>query len=368
MSILGFFIFFQACGAPSVPVTVPRATSEVLNVQKSQYTRTMQKDYAKAPTVQQTQGGHVQASNTTQRQSLQKYQPPQERQVVTNSSLQQTRVPELRYFPKIDVDTEIPEGDIKRPDSVAVVIGNQHYEKGLPEVKYAKQDAKVVREYLVKTMGYDHKNIIFDTDVSFVDMCNIFGTREKPEGRLHAYIHTARSDEVFIYYTGHGTPGNDGSNYLVPVDATYDYIDISGYSLDTFYKNLIKLPTKKVTVVLDACFSGYSASGPLFKDIKPAMLKCSNPTRRIEGGSVFCSSGKGQKSLEYPAKRHSLFTYFFLKGLRGEADQNNDKEITTGEMKRYLEKKVPYYALREKHIHQNPLVTGDKNALLTRLK
>ncbi len=168
---------------------------------------------------------------------------------------------------------------------------------------------------------------------------------------------------------GHGAPGPDGSvNYLVPVDAAADYIANNGYSPALFYRILSKLSAKDVTVVLDACFSGYSASGPLFKNISPDMLKSKTPVRKMVNGSVFCGADKNQVCTWYPAKRHSLFTYFFLKGLGGAADKNGDKSITTGEMKTYLQDEVPYWAGWEANRKQNPLVTGDGNAVLTRLE
>ncbi len=271
----------------------------------------------------------------------------------------------------VDVDTDIPRGAIKRPYGVAVVIGNQRYEaekKGLSDVKYAERDAVAVRRYLVQVMGYDPANIIYRTDVSSGDMRNIFGSKENPEGILHRFIRSGRS-EVFIYYVGHGAPGpGGGANYLVPVDAAVDYIINNGYSLALFYDILTKLPAKEVTVVLDACFSGYSAAGPLFKKISPGMLKSKQPVRKMANGAVFCGADKDQVCAWYPAKRHSLFTYFFLKGLGGKADKNGDKKITTGEMKAYLQDEVPYWAGREVNRKQNPLVTGDGDAVLTHLE
>lgn len=285
-------------------------------------------------------------------------------------AIQQT-LASARAAGAVDVDMDIPRGTIKRPHGVAVVIGNQRYEaekKGLSDVKYAERDASAVKRYLVQVMGYDPANIIYRTDVSSGDMRNIFGSKENPEGMLHRYVRKGRS-EVFVYYVGHGAPGPGGSaNYLVPVDAAADYIANNGYSLELFYRILSKLPAKDVTVVLDACFSGYSASGPLFKNISPGMLKSKRPVREMANGAVFCGAGKDQVCTWYPAKRHSLFTYFFLKGLGGAADNNGDKTITTGEMKVYLQDEVPYWAGREANRKQNPLVTGDGSAVLTRLE
>ena len=51
-------------------------------------------------------------------------------------------------------------------------------------------------------------------------------------------------------------------------------------------------------------------------------------------------------------KKHGIFTYYFLKGLNGDADGNSDRSITATEMNKYLNKHVPGQAKtmgREQH-------------------
>ena len=38
---------------------------------------------------------------------------------------------------------------------------------------------------------------------------------------------------------------------------------------------------------------------------------------------------------------HGVFTYFLLRGLKGEADKNHDGVVTAGELFAYLERAVP---------------------------
>jgi hypothetical protein len=59
--------------------------------------------------------------------------------------------------------------------------------------------------------------------------------------------------------------------------------------------------------------------------------------------------------------RHSLFTYYFLRGLRGEADGNHDRSISLGEFKDYLDENVTYMARRLSSREQTPQVTGALN-------
>ena len=83
---------------------------------------------------------------------------------------------------------------------------------------------------------------------------------------------------------------------------------------------------------------------------------------------VITSSSANQVSSWYPEKQHSLFTYFFLKGLRGEADTNKDNLITVGEMRRYLAEHVPYMARRLTGNEQTPQISANDDDLLTKLK
>ncbi|MEA3465682.1 MAG: caspase family protein [Thermodesulfobacteriota bacterium] len=272
---------------------------------------------------------------------------------------------------KIDIEESIPKGKLQRKYGVAVVIGNQSYKRngyGIGDVRYAGRDAAVMKKYLQTTMGFDPKNILYYNDTSSGDLRNIFGTRENPKGKLHNFVRAGES-EVFIYYVGHGAPGPDGkSAYLVPVDANADYIANNGYPLDLFYNVVAKLPAKSVTVVLDACFSGDSPAGSLFDNISPAMVKNINPVRELQNTVVFSSADKDQVSTWYPAKRHSMFTYWFLKGLGGDADTDSNKSITAGEMDNYLKKEVTYWAQREANREQKPLMTGSGAAVLVTLR
>lgn len=272
---------------------------------------------------------------------------------------------------KVDVDVNIPRGAIKRPYAVAVVIGNQNYarqNRGVGDVRWAGRDARVMQKYLVEVLGYDPKNIVYATDTTSGDLRNIFGSKDNPRGKLYNMVRKGES-EVFVYYVGHGAPGPDGrSAYLVPVDAEADFIVNNGYPLDLFYQVMRDLPAKSKTVVLDACFSGDSPAGALFKNISPAMVRNVRAIQDVENSVIFSSADKDQVSTWYNAKRHSMFTYFFLKGLGGEADADRNKSITAGEMQAYLGKEVPYWAQREANRSQTPLMTGKAESVMVELR
>lgn len=271
----------------------------------------------------------------------------------------------------VGVDRNIPKGHLLRPEGIAVVIGNCHYVrhgKKIPDVKYAKRDADTMRKYLTETMGFKNDNILFYTDATLSSMVEVFGT-DTATGRLYDYIRPGES-EVFVYYTGHGSPGKKGKDaYLVPVDANMDYIELHGYPVSRLYDNLSRLPAKSLMVVLDACFSGNSEGGALFTNISPSMVRNISPVRELGKNSfVICGADKDQVCAWYPKMRHSLLTYYFFEGLQGKADTDKDKKITVAEMNNWLQREVPYRARRIASRKQTPQVRGNLKMVLAELK
>ncbi len=269
----------------------------------------------------------------------------------------------------VDVDINIPEGEKAGNYDVAVIIGNKHYSaSGSPDVEYADRDAGIMKEYVVQTFGFDPKNVIYAEDATFAKFSEIFGSERDYKGRLFQFVKPGKS-KVFVYYVGHGAPDLDSAEaYFVPVDANPKFIRNNGYMLQTFYDNLSKIPAKKMTIVLDSCFSGNYEKGTLLTDISPSIVKVKKEYRGPANAIIITSGAVDQVSAWYPEKRHSLFTYYFLKGIQGGADANKDGKITVREMKDYLKDKVPYMAGRLLGVEQEPVVIGNGNEVMVKLK
>lgn len=268
----------------------------------------------------------------------------------------------------VDVDVAVPRSKTRRPDAVAVVIGNRNYLKpGLPSVKYAHNDARLVKQYLVSALGYDEANIIYLEDATTANFAELFGTHDIYKGRLNSYIKPGQSD-VFIYYSGHGAPDltNNGA-FFVPVDADPNYIALSGYALDVFYKNLAQLPALSLTVVLDTCFSGNSDGGFLLANISPANIRVKSESPGLANANVFTSTRPQQVSAWYHEKHHGLFTYYFLKGLSGAADTDKNKIVTSTELGDYVAAEVPHQARRKYGLEQNPVLIEKQPMAMIRL-
>ena len=257
-----------------------------------------------------------------------------------------------------DVDFA-PETGKKNKNGIAVVFGIEDYHYA-PSVTYAYNDADIFREYLIKTFGYSRENIYFMTNERATK-----GEFEKvfsESGWLSKNV-TPKSD-IIIYYAGHGTPELDSKRiYLVPYDIDPNYAT-TGYALEELYQNLGKLKVNSITVILDACFSGGTRDNqPLIADSRPVYISVEGSA--VHKNTVVFSAASGKEiSSAYKQKLHGLFTYFFLKGLNGDADKNRDKKITVSEMKKYLEENVPAQARRmgrEQHPH---ILGADNNRVL----
>lgn len=269
----------------------------------------------------------------------------------------------------VDVNINIPEGQQAGKFDIGVIIGNRNYAtSGSPNVDFANRDAQFMREYLIRTMGYDPANILYAEDATLSKFNEFFGGERDHRGRLFRFVKEKESS-VFVYYVGHGAPDLETKEaYFVPVDANPRDLKSNGYRLQTFYDNLAKIPAKRMTVVLDACFSGNSEKGLLFKDISPALVKVKKEFQGPADAVLFTSGAMDQVSTWYREKRHSLFTYYFLKGLQGEADADRDRRITVGEMDNYLKEHVPYMARRLTGTEQQPVVTGNLVDVIAVLK
>jgi len=124
---------------------------------------------------------------------------------------------------------------------------------------------------------------------------------------------------------------------------------------------------RNITVVVDACFSGSSDKGMIIKNISPVMIEVEKKYIGAPNLTEFTSASGDEVSSWFPEKKHSLYTYYFLKGLQGEANANKDGILTVGELQAYLNEKIPYEARRLNNRQQTPSVTPERdNRVLVR--
>jgi hypothetical protein len=194
------------------------------------------------------------------------------------------------------------------PKDWALVIGIEDY-SSLPSVEYARRDALVVKEYFNKMMGVPEENIITLVDGD--------ATKARIEGYLKQYLPTNISSDttLYVYYADR---------------------------LKSFYNDLDNLKTGKVYVFLDSCFSGVAsrAAEMLTKGARPALIHVEDVS--IDSANIVSLSAStgSQISNSYPEAQHGLFTYYLLRGLRGEADSDDDNWVSVKEAYSYVKSHV----------------------------
>lgn len=285
--------------------------------------------------------------------------------VVQPTSKPKTLNPIAEIRLQSEVDKNIPTLNFKNEDAIAVVIGNRDYAQA-SNVDYALNDALVMKKYLIGTMGFRPGNIFYYENATLSDFRTLFGTEKNHKGKIYNSMKHHASD-VFVFYSGHGAPGlADKNGYFVPTNSDPNYVESTGYPLKVFYENLGKLPSKHITVVTDACFSG----ADVYEEISPIVIKTRPQAALLEKGVVFNSSSGDQVSSWYTENQHGLFTWAFLKALQDyeATDINNDRKVTVQEIyKRIADNNegVPYYARLIHGIEQVPVLKGnDTNRVL----
>jgi hypothetical protein len=254
----------------------------------------------------------------------------------------------------------LPDNFSRRPDPKAwgLIIGIENYQR-LPKVEFARKDALIVRDYFIRVLGVPEDNIISLIDAD--------ATKGRMEGYLKKYIpaNLGKDDTLYVYFAGHGMPGvKKGEPYLVPYDGDTRFIEQSGYKLISFYQDIYKLKLQRVYVFLDSCFSGMAsrAAEMLIRGARPALMHVENvrpPSSRSRIISLNATS-TDEVSHAFHEKKHGLFTYYLLRGLKGEADQNHDGWTSIKELYAYVRNNVRRVS-RRMQSEQTPVIVPPSN-------
>ena len=271
----------------------------------------------------------------------------------------------IENAPAISVDVEQNIPVLAKPDKNkwGVIFGIENYRNVGTGVPFAKRDAEYMKEYFQKVLGIPAENIYFQTDEATLSE---FKTVFDPGGWL-AKNANKPGNEIYIYYSGHGAPDPEGNKaYLLPADGNPNYASISGYSLEQLYSNLAQLKAKQITLFLDSCFSGASRNNEIIlASARPVFISTALPSI-APNLAVFSASTGSQISSSYNDKLHGLFSYYLMKGLKGEADANGDKQITQKELIDYLNNEVNSQARRMGREQEPQLQSNDPQKVLVK--
>ena len=249
----------------------------------------------------------------------------------------------------VDVDRvpdRVPGYERKKAIGIAVGVGAfQNTE--VHGVRFAARDAEVMAEYFQAVAGVPPDRIRLATDNHALkdDLVEIF------EGWLPNQV--TPGGVVFVFLSGRAliNPSTGGVS-LIPHEA-----DPSStrrlFSLRRLYEALARLPIQRAVLMMDLALTKPLADGA--SDGKAPMWDAVPPVLRGEKLVQLIGVKGRQEAHQYEEGRHGLFTYYMLKGLRGEADRDRNGVVVVGELCGYVQEQVVQTAKEKFQNAQEPV-------------
>ena len=224
----------------------------------------------------------------------------------------------------------------------ALVVGVARY-NAMPSLRYTDDDAYQFYAFLKSPEGgalpNEQVRVLIDEDA----------TQANIRSSLRILAQQAdENDVVMFYFSGHGV-----ENAFVPSD--FDGRFSTALSHETIKQLLEESRAKHKICIADACHAGtlLAAKGA---SIGYGVERLYAAFEQAHGGTALLLSSKGdENSLEDTGLRSGVFSHFLIKGLRGDADTNQNKIVTVAEIFDFISKNVRRYTATA----QSPLLSGD---------
>lgn len=251
--------------------------------------------------------------------------------------------------PISDISIQIPETNLNFNHRFALIVGNEDYSSyqiGLNKeinVDFARNDALAMKEYFTKVFGIPERNITLLTNATAAQ------TMQGLEKLSKLASVTGGKAEIFFYYAGHGIADQETrESYIIPVDVNATNLNFA-IKLQDVYNKLTENPSQRVTVFLDACFSGGARNKEL---LGMRAVRVRPKENAIKGNLVvFASSSDTENSQPLHSQNHGLFTYYLLKKIKETKGSISYKELYD-----YVKENVSLEAILNNNLTQTPSV------------
>jgi len=230
------------------------------------------------------------------------------------------------------------------PRSYALVVGISEYPKLPPQgqLRYPARDAAAIYAALISPEGgqFPPENVrrLIGKDATLANI------RQALEQWLPSV--SKEDDRVVIYFAGHGFVSG-GKAYLAPYDI--DPADIPGtsYPMERLGRVIgSDIKAKWKVLLTDACHSGAITPEADTRRINASLLELDR--------SLFSLTASRDREQSFESEiwggGHGVFTYYLIKGIEGEADENRDGVVTADELGEYVRVNVR----RDTQARQNP--------------
>ena len=205
-----------------------------------------------------------------------------------------------------------------------LLVGVNHYQDShLPSLQYPALDCQGLADALIEaTQEFPQREIRIHHDFG-AEVPKLEAVRQT----LKQIVTDAQSqDTVLVYFSGHGVLDADTQQaVLCLADTQKDDLLESGLAVTELLNGLGQCAARQQVIWLDACHSGgmtlRSAIPPIELPNSTAQLMSVLGQRaaQSQGFYALLSCDRAQQSWEFPELGHGVFTYFLMRGLRGEA-------------------------------------------------
>ncbi|MDC1001709.1 caspase family protein [Alphaproteobacteria bacterium] len=247
----------------------------------------------------------------------------------------------------------------KNADALALIIGVDGYENTPARAIYADSDAKVFADYANEKLGIPTNRIKTLVNNGADEKGMLLAVKDW----LSRASKKDKSD-VYVFFAGHGLASDNGEKmYLLPYDGSPRLLDDTAILRDRLFSDIASANPRSVTVFLDTCYSGTTRGTDMLIASRPIAIKALQQSIP-DNFTVMTAAAGDQTAKPLEEAKHGMFSYFLMKGMEGEADQNRDNKITAGELHSYVQQNV----VQQSSGSQTPELQGDTERVLVRFQ
>ncbi len=213
---------------------------------------------------------------------------------------------------------------------------NQYQDEALPSLRYSAVDCQGLAEALADPALGKFQEVKIHHD--FAPQLPLLTT---VRASLKQITTVAKSiDTVIFYFSGHGIlQPNTQQAFLCLADTQKSHLETTGLALQELLQALSNCAAHQQLVWLDACHSGgmtLRGTGESLPNPTPQLVQVlQQRAATAKGFYALLSCDTNQQSWEFPELGHGVFTYYLMRGLRGDAADGNSI-ISADSLYRYV--------------------------------
>jgi len=218
------------------------------------------------------------------------------------------------------------EASAQKLDLYAVIVGIDKYKDPSDNLELAAKDAKDIGTFLNERrhlFANVHIKLLLDEKATRANVVRAFKDDLRP---------ARRGDIVLVYLSGHGMPdkSSPGNYYFCSHDYEGDRLAATAVCMSN--PSLFGgIQSERVLLIADACHSGGYLSGLARGKTPPRELLLAD-FAKVYGRFGISAAGPKEIAKEERRFGNGLFTFHFLRGIRGSADRDNDGVVTVKEL------------------------------------